>query len=142
MKNIIFSLMLIILGTFGVLLEVNADTQSAYLTAAEPIENTDGTPLADLKTLRVYYYLQGTDPTKAQKKDFPASASTGGGAFAESIAFEIPVGKPLTYMFFMKAVAIDGRESVASTIGQKTFINDARPNGMTNFVVGDSLKPQ
>lgn len=54
MKNIIFSVLLVVLGTFGLWLEagawdvVDSTTVTTYHSYTEPTENTDGTPLTDL----------------------------------------------------------------------------------------------
>jgi hypothetical protein len=121
----------------------SAEVQEAQLSAVEPTQNTDDSMINDLKTLRVYYYNQNTQPDAngdiaASKIDYPASSPTGGGQFSTKIGIMIPAGKTETYLFYMTAINEAGLESNKSAVGSKTFVSalpPPKPNAPAQFMI-------
>lgn len=143
MKKITFYILLSMLVMFcGFVSGAVAEEQFAYVSAVEPVENTDGSALDDLAGLNLYYYLSTDGPGTVVVLSFPATKPTGGGAFAEDISILIPAGETQTYMFYLTAVTLDGLESEPSSVGSKTFISALSkplPGAPTNFMVDGGL---
>jgi hypothetical protein len=111
--SLVFLMWFYVLGVFAVDFTVSGVVVN--VSYKEPVTNTDGSPLTDLKLCSVYYQFSDSDAA-VRAKDINASSLTGGGNVSDSFSVPVAEGVEKDVDFWATCSDTSGNESKKSDV--------------------------